>query len=175
MVWSGLGVSGDPCPMRLLLLALFVAVLVAPPSVGDESEARVSMDVKDAPIESIVRLLVALGDRQVVFDRGLDCHLTLKLNEVPWLTVLETTLGACGLGYEEEADVLWVATTERLRQEAESRRRLEEARPTSGQSLAMYRLSYARAEKMAPLLQRFVAPEGDVAVDPRTSTLIVRY
>jgi type IV pilus assembly protein PilQ len=161
--------------MRPLLLALFVGVLVAPPSVGDESEARVSMDVKDAPIESIVRLLVELGGRQVVFDRGLDCHLTLKLNEVPWLTVLETTLGACGLGYQAEADVLWVATTDRLRQEAESRRRLKEARRTSGDSLAVYRLSYARAEKMAPLLQRFLDPGGEVTVDPRTNTLIIRY
>jgi type II secretory pathway component HofQ len=156
-----------------VLFVLLGAAVVSPS--GDESEARVSVDVKDAPIESIVRLLVELGGRQVVFDPGLDCHLTLKLREVPWLTVLETSLGACGLGYEEDGDVLWVATKARLREEAESRRRLKEAGPTSGETLAAYRLSYARAERMAPLLQRLVAPDGEVTVDPRTNTLIIRY
>ena len=55
------------------------------------------VDVKDAPVESIVRLLVELGGRQVVFDPGLDCALTLKLHEVRWVQTLETTLSACGI------------------------------------------------------------------------------
>jgi type II secretory pathway component HofQ len=161
--------------MRRLLLALVVAGAVASWALGDESEARVSLDVKGAPIESIVRLLVELGERQVVFDPGLDCRLTLKLRRVPWLTVLETSLGACELGYEEGGGVLRVATLARLRQEAEGRRRLDGTRATSGDLLAAHRLSYARAEKMAPLLQRLVAPEGRVAFDARTNTLIIRY
>jgi type II secretory pathway component HofQ len=162
--------------MRRVFLAVLAGVVFAPWGFGDAApEARVSIDVKDAPIESIVRLLVELGGRQVVFDRGLDCRLTLKLHEVPWLTVLETSLRACRLGYEEDNGVLWVATLARLREEEESRRRLEEARPTSGEGVAVYRLSYARAERMAPLLQRLLAPEGEVTVDPRTNTLIIRY
>jgi type IV pilus assembly protein PilQ len=142
---------------------------------GEDPEARVSMDVRDAPIEAIVGLLVELGGRQVVFDPGLDCSLTLRLHEVVWSTALDTTLRACGLGYQEDGGVLWVATTARLREEVESRRRLQEARPGDGRRLATYRLSYARAEEMAPLLQRFVAPGGSVITDPRTNTLIIRY
>jgi type II secretory pathway component HofQ len=77
--------------------------------------------------------------------------------------------------YEEEGGVLWVAPTSRLREEAESRRRLKDARPAAGGDLGLYRLSWARADEMAPLLQRLVAPEGSVTVDARTNTLIVRY
>jgi type II secretory pathway component HofQ len=146
------------------------------PVAGEEAEARLSIDVKDAPIQSIVAVLVELGGRQVVFDPGLDCALTLKLHEVSWLSALELTLKACGLGYEEEGEVLWVATVARLREEAESRRRLREARPVeTGQRLALYRLSWARAEEMAPLLRRRLGPEGEVTVEPRTNTLIIRY
>lgn len=156
----------------LLLFAVFAVV----PCAGEEAEARLSIDVKDAPVQSIVTVLVELGGRQVVFDPGLACALTLKLHEVPWLKALDTTLRACGLGYEETGGVLWVATMARLREEAESRRRLREARPAeTGRSLALYRLTWARAEEMAPLLKRLVAPEGDVTVEPRTNTLIIRY
>ena len=162
-------------PMRAMAVLVAASLTVVPSTGGEESEARVSIDVREAPVDSIVSLLVELGGRQVVFDPGLDCPLTLKLHEVSWLVALQTTLRACGLGYEEEGGILWVASTSRLRQEAESRRRLKESRPTDGQGLAVYRLSYARAEEMAPLLRRFVAPGGDVTVDPRTNTLIVRY
>ena len=161
--------------IRAAVLLVLASIVVAPGALGEEAEARVSIDVKDAPVDSIVSLLVELGGRQVVFGPGLDCPLTLTLHEVPWLTVLQTTLRACGLGYEEEGGILWVAPTARLREEAESRRRLKEARPARGPGLAVYRLSYARAERMAPLLRRFVAPEGGVTVDPRTNTLIIRY
>ena len=156
---------------------LFLVLLAATPwAAGEEAEARVSLDVKDGPIESIVGVLVELGGRQVVFDQGIDCSLTLKLHDVRWRQALDVTLRACGLGHDETGGVLWVATTARLREEAESRRRLKEAKPpVAGGGLALYRLSYARAESMLPLLKRLLAPDGDVSVDSRTNTLIIRY
>jgi type II secretory pathway component HofQ len=161
---------------RCALVVLGFTWLAALAGAGEgDAEARVSLDVKEAPVESIVSLLVELGGRQAVFDPGLDCSVTLKLHEVRWLAALETTLRACGLAYEEEGGVLWVAPAARLREEAESRRRLKESRPASRGGLALYRLSYARVEEMAPLLRRFVAPGGSVTVDPRTNTVIVRY
>jgi type II secretory pathway component HofQ len=42
-------------------------------------EARISIDFKDADILDIVRLLVEVGDFQVVADPGVACKLTLKL------------------------------------------------------------------------------------------------
>jgi hypothetical protein len=37
------------------------------------------------------------------------------------------------------------------------------------------RLSYARAQAMAPLLDRILAPGGRVSYDERTNTLLVVY
>ena len=120
-------------PMRAMAVLVAASLTVVPSTGGEESEARVSIDVREAPVDSIVSLLVELGGRQVVFDPGLACPLTLKLHEVRWRQALDTTLRACGLGQDETGGVLWVATLARLREEAESRRRLTEAEsPDSG-------------------------------------------
>ena len=141
-----------------------------------EGEARVSLDLKDAPVVDIVRVLAEAGGFQVVFDPGLTCRLTMKVNEARWRSVLDTALSACGLGREEEGNVLRVATISRLEAEATARRRLEEERrSTPAGRLESFRLSYARAQEMTPLLERILAPSGRVTYDSRTNTLIVLY
>jgi type II secretory pathway component GspD/PulD (secretin) len=39
----------------------------------------------------------------------------------------------------------------------------------------MFRLSYARAEKMASLLERMLPPQARISYDTRTNTLLVSY
>jgi type IV pilus assembly protein PilQ len=143
---------------------------------GAQGEARVSVDVKDAPVVDIVRVLVEAGGFQVVFDPGVDCRLTTKLNKARWPQALDAVLSACGLGREEEGAILRVATLSQLREEAASRRRLqEEQRATPSGRLALFRLSYARAQEMAPVLERILSPVGRVSYDARTNTLLVAY
>src|SRR5574341_2122006 len=155
---------------------LLAALALAPAAGGGVGEARVSIDARDAPIVGVVRVLAEAGGFQVVFDPGLDCRLTLKLNETRWRAVLDTVLSACRLGVEEEGDILRVAKLARLQEEAAARRRLEQERQqTASGRLALFRLSYARAEKMAPLLDRIVTPTGRVSYDARTNTLILVY
>jgi type IV pilus assembly protein PilQ len=167
--------------MKLMALhaasPLLAAALALGPSAGaGAGEARVSLDARDAPIVDMVRVLAEAGGFQVVFDPGLDCRLTLKLHETRWRSVLDTVLSACRLGLEEEGDILRVAPVARLQDEAAARRRLEqERRPTPSQRLALFRLSYARAQELAPLLDRILTPAGRVSYDARTNTLIVAY
>ena len=152
-----------------------LAVLALAAALGaEEGEARLSLDLKDAAVVDVVQLLAEAGGWQVVFDPGLTCRLTLKLHEARWLAALEAVLRACGLGSEEEGGVLRVAPLSRLREEMAARQKLEDQRRRrpSGK-LQLFRLSYARAEKMAPLLERFLSPDGQVVYDSRTNTLIV--
>src|SRR3990170_1513930 len=106
---------------------------------------------------------------QVVFGPGRTCRLTLELHEARWLAALEAVLRACGLGSEEEGGVVRVAPLSRLREEMAARQKLEDQRRRrpSGK-LQLFRLSYARAEKMAPLLERFLSPEGRVGKECRS-------
>jgi type IV pilus assembly protein PilQ len=155
---------------RVAPIALACAALAAAP----EGEARVSLDVKGAPVQDVVGVFAELVGFQVVFDPGLDCKLTLKLHQARWLPLFETTLRACGLGYEEGGGILRIAKSSRLREEAEERRRLNEEHGRGGSGrIALFRLSYARAEALAPVLKSRLPPGGDVTWDSLTNTLIV--
>jgi type II secretory pathway component GspD/PulD (secretin) len=166
----------------VLVVAAFALATVAgapeqaSPGPAPAGEARVSLDVKDAPVTDVVRVLAEAAGFQVVFDPGIACRLTLKVNAVAWRAMLDTALGACALGVEEEADVLRVAPVAKLREEAAARRRLNEERSQRPAGrLAMFRLSYARAEKMAPLLEKLLPPQARISYDTRTNTLLVDY
>ena len=154
----------------LMALVLALAAVGPPP----EGEARISLDVKDASVEDIVRLLTEVGGFQAVFDPGISCKLTVKLTEVRWQAALDVSLRSCRLGREEENGILRIASVDRLGEESAARRRLEEEQRLSApHSVARFRLSYARAQEIAPLLKRFLSVRGDVVYDGRTNTLIV--
>jgi len=142
--------------------------------VGD-GEARISLDFKDAQIVDVVSLLSEVGGFQVVFHPGIDCRLTLKLREVRWSSALDVALRSCGLGRDEETDdIVRVAPVAKLRAEVVERRRYEEEKASSGRrGVSTFRLSYARAAEIAPLVRKFLSPRGEVVYDGRTNTLII--
>lgn len=159
---------------RLVVLSAVFAVGGDAPAA--DPDARVSLDAKDAPVVDVVRVLAEAGGFQVVYDPGIGCRLTLKLHQAAWRAVLDTALSACGLGLEEEADVLRVAPVARLREEAEARRKLDAERATTPRGrLGLFRLSHARAQQVAPHLDRLLAPQGRASYDERTNTLLVSY
>jgi type IV pilus assembly protein PilQ len=140
----------------------------------EEGEARVTLDVKDADIHEVVGVLAETAGFQVVFDPGVSCKFTISVREAPWLKTLSASLGACRLGYEAEGSVVRIAPREKLAREAAERRRLtEELRNRRADRIALYRLSYARAREMAPLLKKLLSERGEVVYDERTNTLII--
>jgi type IV pilus assembly protein PilQ len=154
------------------LLALALAPFsAAAPAV---EETRISIDVKDADIVDVVRLLAEVGNFQVVVDPGISCKLTLKLREVPWDTALDVSLRSCGLGQDDQNGVVRIATRAKLTAEyAEERKLADERKLNRPLRTTRYRLSYAKAADMAPLIKKFLSPRGDVVFDVRTNTLIV--
>jgi type IV pilus assembly protein PilQ len=157
-----------------LSFALLAFLAAASPPPADEPETRLSIDVKDASIVDVTRLLAELGGFQLIVDPGVSCSLTLKLKDVPWPQVFDVSLRTCRLGYEQENGIVRVAPVARLLQESAERRRLDEERRLSGPLQATrYRLSYAKAQELAPILKKFLSPRGEVVVDARTNTLIV--
>ena len=164
--------------LSLLLALAFagsgLATAAPPPPTSADGEARISLDVKDADIVDIVRLFAEIGGFQVVVDPGVSCTLTLKLNEVRWTSALDVALKSCGLGQDAENEIVRVAPVARLAAEAAAQRKLDEERSLSGPlQMRTYRLSYARAAEMAPIIKKFLSPRGEVIYDSRTNTLIV--
>jgi len=162
----------------VVVIAIAAGILAAPlsatPTPTPAAETLISIGVKDASILDIVRLLAEVGGFQAVFDPGVSCSLTMSLKEVRWPMALEHALRSCRLGLDGEAGIYRVAPVERLAAEAAARRALAEEKRLAGPLAATsYRLSYAKAVEIAPLLKKFLSPRGDVVVDPRTNTLIV--
>src|SRR5262245_53076104 len=151
------------------LLALVLAASPLP-----SRDVGISIDVKDADVIDVVRLLAEVGGFQVVADAGVSCKLTLKLKDVEWPTVLDVALRSCALAQEADGSVVRIAPASRLLEEATQRRRLDEERRLNRPlETRTYRLSYARAQELAPLLRRFLSPRGTVEFDARTNTLFV--
>lgn len=137
-------------------------------------QARVSLDLKEAHAPDIVSLLARAADKQVVFDPGIACRLTINVKELPWRDALAAVLRACSLGVEEAGSVLRVAPLAKLTAEETSRRALSATQAEPQGRLETVRLSYARAAELAPLLQKLL-PRGQVSYDGRTNTLIITY
>src|SRR5262245_6329300 len=115
-----------------LLVTAALLTSPAPAEAAPPEETRISLDVKDADIVDVVRLLAEIGNFQVVFDPGVSCKLTLKLNQVPWPRVLDVGLKVCGLGQDSEGGIVRVAPLAKLAAEHAAQRRLEEEKALSG-------------------------------------------
>ena len=162
--------------MTTLALALLTlsAAAPAPRPATAPAETRISVDFKDADVLDIVRLMSELGNFQVVAHPGIACKLTLKLKEVPLETAFDLILKTCGLGFEEASGIYRVAPMATLTAEHAAQRKLDEERRLDRPlRTRTYRLSYARASEMAPLVKKFLSPRGEVIFDARTNTLIV--
>jgi type IV pilus assembly protein PilQ len=159
--------------VRALILALSLAAGPAAPA-PSSPPVRISIDVKDADIVDVVRLFAEVGGFQVVVDSGVSCKLTLKLKDVEWPQAFDVALRSCNLGEDTENGISRVAPVAKLVAERQERRRLEEERRLSGPlRTETRRLSYARAQELAPLLKSFLSPRGSVVFDPRTNTLFI--
>jgi type IV pilus assembly protein PilQ len=103
-------------------------------------------------------------------------NLTLRLKDVPWDQALDIILKANKLGYTVDGNVVRIAPLSVLAQEEEQRRKLAEAQALAGElRILTVPLSYAKAPELVPILTRSaLSARGEVQVDPRTNTLIVR-
>lgn len=157
----------------MMTIAPLLLALAAPAAAGP-AVPRLSIDVRDAKVLDLAGLLAEVGGFQLVADAGISCTLTLALKDVEWPTVLDLALRSCGLAQEHDGNVVRIAPASRLLAEAAERRQLEEARQLSRPlRTETYRLSYARAADLAPLLRKYVSARGSVELDARTNTLFV--
>jgi len=151
-------------------------------TIGD-SETRyvgelIDMSVREADVVEVLRMFAQISGLNVVIQPGIAGTVTVELNDVPWDQALEQVLKINGLGFELEGNIMRIAPTQQLRQEAEERQRLEQAKALSVPlNTIIKRLSYANAGQVATLLQSrggVLSQRGSVIVDTRTNTMIIK-
>lgn len=135
----------------------------------------ISLDLKDADIKDVFRTISQLTGLNIVIDPDVRGTVTVRLENVPWDQALELILKENGLGYILENNVMRIATTQKLQQEEQERAALAKARLESMPTRTVIRkLSYANAQEAAATIKKVMSPRGDVIVDARTNTLIIR-
>jgi type IV pilus assembly protein PilQ len=136
---------------------------------------RVSFEFKDIDIHNLLRIIAEISKKNIVVADDVNGRITVRLRNVPWDQALDLVLRSKGLGKEEFGNIVRVAPNSILEAEAkaraERRKNIIESTPLS---VALIPVNYATAGEMSGRVKEILSARGNVTVDTRTNTLIVR-
>jgi type II secretory pathway component HofQ len=69
---------------------------------------KIDLDLKDADVANVCRLLADVGNTNIVLGDGVQGHVTLTMHRVPWDQALDSVLRAKGLRAERDGNVILV-------------------------------------------------------------------
>lgn len=126
--------------------------------------APIDVDVQGADVRAVIRALADVQGLNVVIDPAVTGTADLKLTRVPWDQAFALLLSTHRLGSTFEGLVVRVAPLETLA-----------AQQASVLLTRTFTVTHARAADLEPLLKAAaLSKQGDVRVDARTNTLVVR-
>jgi type IV pilus assembly protein PilQ len=136
----------------------------------------ISLDFQDVDLRAVLRTFSEISGLNIVIDPTIQGTVNVNLRDVPWDQALDIILKANRLGYVVDGTVIRIAPLAVLADEEAQRRKLAEEQALSGELGILTRsLSYARAADLTALLTATIlSSRGDVQIDPRTNTLIIR-
>ncbi len=156
-------------------------VLGSQPAPAEPAQPRfsghpVTFDFQGADLRAVLRTFAEISGLNVVIDPTIQGTVDVSLREVPWDQALDIILKANKLGYAVDGTIVRIVPLAVLAQENEERRKLTEAQALAGELRVMTRpLSYAKAAELVPIITKSaLSQRGDVQIDQRTNTLIIR-
>jgi type IV pilus assembly protein PilQ len=136
---------------------------------------RINIDLKDADIHNVLRLLADTGHVNVVTADDVGGTITIRMVNVPWDQVLDVVLQAKGLGMVRQGNLIRVAKLDQLQKERElklaAQKQEYELTPLETRLIP---ISYAQADDLQQRAKELLSPRGSIAVDERTNVLIAR-
>lgn len=136
---------------------------------------RIDIDLKDADIHNVLRLLADTGHVNVVTADDVTGTITIRMRNVPWDQVLDVVLQAKGLGMVRQGNLIRVAPLSQLQKERElkiaQQKQEYELTPLETRLIP---ISYAQANELQARAKELLSPRGSIAVDERTNVLIAR-
>ena len=142
---------------------------------GRYTGRRIDLDLKDADVHNVLRLLADVGRVNIVTADDVSGNVTIRMRNVPWDQALDVILQAKGLGMVRQGNMIRVAPMAQLEKEREmaiARRRQEvQLAPIETRLIP---ISYAEAGTIQARARELLSERGSIAVDERTNVLIVR-
>lgn len=161
-------------------MALMAQAPVAAPGQPDEPQRftghPVTFDFQGADLRAVLRTFSEISGLNIVIDPSIQGSVDVSLKEVPWDQALDIILKANKLGYTVDGTIVRIAPLAVLADEEAQRRKLAEAQALAGELRVITQpLSYAKAQELIPIITKSaLSSRGDVQVDARTNTLIIR-
>ena len=137
---------------------------------------KISLNLVDADIKQVFRLFHDLSGLNFVLDPSVNGRVTIVVDNVPWDQALDLILKNNSLDKTLEGNVIRIASTNKLAQEAAQRKQLKEAKELEVEPVTITRtLSYAKAEDVEKVIRNggVLTDRGKVIIDERTNTLII--
>ena len=139
----------------------------------------ITLNFQDIPIRSVLQIIADTNNFNLVTSDSVSGNITLRLEGTPWDQALDVVLRVKGLDKRTEGSILMIAPAEELAareaKELQAMRQVEELEPLYSEYM---QLNYAKAEEFADLLKTeinsIISNRGNVSVDVRTNTLIIK-
>ncbi|HZI95230.1 MAG TPA: type IV pilus secretin PilQ [Patescibacteria group bacterium] len=135
---------------------------------------KISVAFRDADLREVMFFFADVMKMNVVLDPDVAGKVDIKLNQVPWDQAFQVILKNQGLDAIEEENVVRIAKTSKLRQEAADLKALKQAQEQAVDPVTFTRtLSYAKVADAVNVLQQVKTERGKIVADVRTNTLII--
>jgi type IV pilus secretin PilQ/predicted competence protein len=135
---------------------------------------KISVAFRDADMREVMFFFADVMKMNVVLDPDVSGKVDIRLNQVPWDQGFQVILKNQGLDAIEEDNVVRIAKTSKLRQEAADLRALKQAQEQAVDPVTFTRtLSYAKVQEAMNVLQQVKTDRGKIVADLRTNTLII--
>lgn len=152
-----------------------------PPSTNAQGQRTfggdpITLDFQGADLRAVLRTFADISGLNIVIDPSIQGTVDVALRDVPWDQALDIILRANKLGYSVDGTIVRIVPMNVLAQESEDRKKLADATALAGELRIITRpLSYAKALDLLPIITKSsLSPRGDVQIDTRTNTLIIR-
>lgn len=139
------------------------------------SGRKLSLDFKDADIKNILRLIAEVSNLNIIAGDDVSGKITMRLVDVPWDQALELILQARNLGMTRVGNVVRIAPLETLKREVQAELEARRAKERlEDLTLELIPVNYASAKEIVSQVKSVLSERGDVKVDERTNTLIIK-
>lgn len=143
------------------------------------SGERLSLNFQDIEVRAVLQIIADFTGMNMVTSDAVTGNVTLRLQNVPWDQALDIVLKSKGLGMRQAGNVIMVAPADEIaareKQEFESQKQIQDLAPLVSD---LIQVNYAKADEIASLLKArensMLSERGNVTVDQRTNTLLIR-
>ncbi|MBI5508417.1 MAG: type IV pilus secretin PilQ [Deltaproteobacteria bacterium] len=144
------------------------------PTQTRQTKKRISIDLKEAEIVNVLRLLAEVSGANIVTSDDVKGKITLRLRDVPWDQALDTILKSKGYDREWQNNIMRIAPAGKIREENEmklaKKKAMEQIEDTK---IKMITINYASAADIVGQIKPLLSPRGSVQPEPRTNTIIL--